>query len=343
MQKKHALDLSDLAARPLAKESLSAFLEEIQVGVEQLHGFLQSGPGGANALERTLAKLQSKPRHRRALELCAWPLFDKLSLPAEPGHPPAALRLFSLPVLVQFANPAPEVVLFPGDFLPTEKIIEALEAAGVLEPTAIVSGLTSLFSKEDLQSLGPLGLANVFFDAETSDNPQLPDPLPVVLDPEIESSRAVVLHVLLAARVPVDSPTIFALGAKWPISDLNKLVEQALLSVGIPVDHVQCLHSCTLGEASFRCAGPAIAELAAWLELGKLHYGISSAYLSLLAPGQAELVGVAGEDELLLAPTFSYVEPPSALQQAVAALCEQQELSFAGARATVLPTSEALH
>lgn len=342
-------DILKLATGPLAAKTLPKFLSEIRAGVEALHSFLTApshkSTGSAQVLlEAAIATQHSRPRYRRALELCAWPLYDKVALPPEDGQAPEVLRLFCLPVLLQFAHPAPDLVVIPSDAVPTDQLVDCLEHAKCLAEDAMVAGLTSLFSREDLQAIGPVGLASSFLAAETGDDGYLPEPLPLVFDPEIESSRAVVVHILLAARVPLAFPDIFSANPNWPLDALSVVVSDALLSAGVAVESATCLPPSTLSETLYRCTGPGMAEMDAWVRLGKQHYGLESVYLSVQAPGLAELVGVtAAQEELLLAPTLSFVEPEEALAQACAVVCNMNGVAFKGTHGTALQTSEALH
>lgn len=341
--------LGALTTRPLAAESLAEFLRGIRAGTNVLHALLTAPSARARAetlttLDAAVTALRNAPRQRKALELCAWPLFDKPALPREQGAPDQFLWLFTVPVLVQMPLPCPDVVVLPGDFLRTDLLIQALECANCLNPAAVVSGLTSLFSREDLQALGPVGLAQTFLEAESVEEPCLPEPLPLILDPEIESARVVVLHVLLAARLPVGQHHLFEPEAEWPLVELETCVLDAFAAEGIPVDRVTCLPGCSMTEAQYRCAGPAVHEIARWISLGKLHYGLATAYLSIPAPGIAELVGVTPNgEELLLAPSFAFIEPVGALSSACRELCTRAGVDFTGAYVSALPTSEALH
>lgn len=341
--------LGALTARPLAAGSLAEFLSGIRAGTESLHALLTAPTEKTRAaniatFEAAVMALRNAPRQRKALELCAWPLFDKPALPSAPGDQDHFLWLFTVPVLVQLPLPCPDLIILPGDALRTDLVIEALEKSDCLNPAAVVSGLTSLFSREDLQALGPAGLAQTFVHAEQSEYPVLPEPLPLILDPDIESSRVVVLYVLLAARLPVGQRYLFEPNATWPSAKLEELVCSALDAEGLAIEKVTCLPGCSMSETQYRCAGPAIHEISRWISLGKEHYGLASVYAHIPAPGIAELVGVTEKgEELLLAPSFSFVEPVAALSAACRELCDSAGLPFTGAYASVLQTSEALH
>jgi len=338
--------LLSLTVRPLAARAFPEFMEHVREGTQVLHQTLLAGdawtsPQGAQeALSAALVQTRSNPLRRRVLELCSWPIFDKPSLP----DTDEILRLFALPVLVQLPVSRSELLVLPGDFLRTDAVVETLERAGCLHPLAVVSGFSTLFSREDLHLHGPMGIAQYFVDAETTADPILPEPLPLVLDPDIESARSVLLYVLLAARMPPVPDALSTPGAPWPLAEIAHIVEQDLQAAGIEPERVDVFNGCSMVEALLRCAGPNVKEMERWLDLGMAHYGLSSISLVLPVEGIAELVGHTPRGaELLLAPSFSYVEPRQVLEAAIRNLCVARGLAFKGRLVGVLPTSSALH
>lgn len=333
-------------AKPLAATTLDEFLVGIRRGYDDLYGALMNTTDqqeALDALDEAFAQTRRSPRQRRILELCAWPIFDKPALPPAEASLPEFLWLFAVPVLVQLPQARDSVLMVPGDCLDMARLIETLEDSGCMNPKALVSGFSTLYSRDDLHAYGPLGIAQRFVDAETQDEVDLPLPLPIVQDPDIESGRTVTLYALLAARLPAGERVLFD-AQKWPTAQMDKVFRDGLAAGGIEHEALQSTPGCSMSEALFRCAGPGLRELESWVDLGVAHYDLKAMYVTMPVEGMAELVGVTAKgEELMLAPTFAYVEPSGELVAACERVCQSRNLPFRGMFVSAVPTSSTLH
>lgn len=333
------------AEPPLTAGSMGEFLQGLNKGHLELYEELfSSTPEMAlSALDEAFAQTRRTPRQRRVLELCAWPIFDKPSLPLQTSGLPEFLWLFAMPMLVRLKESDDPLMLVPGDCLDMEALIETVESSGCMNPKALVSGFTALYSRDDLHAYGPRGIAERFVLAESSGELDLPLPLPVVRDPDIESGRTVVLYALMAARLPAGEKKLFVKEA-WPVETLRSIYAAALKTAGIEFDELQVLDPCHMSESLLRCTDAGGAEMRSWLELGIAHYGITQAYLAVPTDGMGELIGLTKDgEELLLAPTFAFTEPTVVLNQAVESLCKDCGIGFKGLFVSAAPSSSALH
>lgn len=331
--------------------SMREFLEGLNQGLSLLSEELLSArtPQALAALDEAFAQTRRTPRHRRVLELCAWPLFDKPVVPVEGQRAPEFMWLFAMPMLVQLKQSEDPVMLVPGDCLDIEELMGVVEGSGCVNPRALVSGFTALYSRDDLHAYGPQSIARRFVLAETGSEDDYDDeavpplPLPVVRDPEIESGRTVLLFALMAARLPAGEKKLFT-DAAWPKETLRALYMDALNRAGIEFEDVQVLDPCHMSETLLRCSAAGGAEMRSWMQLGIEHYGITEAYLAVPTEGMGELVGRTAEgEELLLAPTFAFTEPSAVLSDALGSLCRDCGLTFKGLFVSAAPSSSALH
>lgn len=342
--------LLHVTSRALKTQSMKDFLLALRAGHEEIFKAIlvnTDAKAGRAAYEEAFSASRRQPRHRRVMELCAWPLFEKASVPGLLSDEDELLWLFALPVLVQFPKGPQEYVMMPGDALDLTKVLEVLEGSGCINPKAVLTGFSTLYTREDLQTYGPEALCNRFVQAEAAlegEEFSVPLPLPVMLDPEIESGRARTLLCLFAARMPVSEKKMFIPGASWPLDKLSSVLEQSLKSVDVEVEAVHAGEPCSVSELLLRCSASGVKELERWIDLGIAEYQIKSLYLTVPVDGMAELVGVTEDgEELMLAPTFSYAEPVQTLTNCCADICRERRLPFKGMFSSAAPTSSALH
>lgn len=331
---------------PLSADTLGGFLKGLRRGYEELHAVLlgQSGQAGHAALTQAFDQLRTRPRQRRMLELCAWPIFDKPQAPEIEGEGSAFLWLFCVPLLVQLPDDKQDLLSLPSDFLDTTACIELIEASKCMNPRAIVSGFSSLFTREDLHSYGPGGVAEIFVGAEKGVLDGVPQPLPIVRDPDIESSRCVQLNLWLCARLPEDEKQLFVDLERWPKLAIDSMLKDAFSKHGIPIEELESLPGSSMATSLLRCMGPGFLEMERWVDLGIQHYGLNALYLAVPVEGMAEIIGVTpGGEELMLAPTFAFVEPTQELSATLERIATARGLYFRGAHASAVQTSSALH
>jgi hypothetical protein len=334
-------------ARPLSAETLAEFLVGVRRGHEAIYRALvesSDSEAGLAALDEAFAGTRRLPRHRRILELCAWPVFEKPAMPLTEGALPEFLWLFAVPVLAQLPLQRESILMAPADLLRTAEFIDVLEDSGCLNEKAIVSGFSALYTRDDLHAFGPRSIAERFVLAEAGEDFDIPTPLPVVRDLDIESGRTVTFYVLLAARLPVGEQELFKQDVAWPREQLDLLLAQDLGRAGLQVERLESEMACSMSETLYRCLGPGLREMERWVDLGQQHYSLASVYLTLPADGMAELVGTTEQgEELLLSSTFSYVEPSAELSACCAHICKERRIPFKGMFVSAAPTSSALH
>jgi hypothetical protein len=331
----------------LSAETLAEFLVGIRGGHDTIYRALlsSSDPGaGLAALDEAFAGTRRLPHHRRILELCAWPVFEKPAVPAAPNGLPEFLWLFAVPVLVQLPLERAAVLMIPPDLLHTADFIAVLEESGCLNRKAVVSGFSALYTRDDLHESSPCRIAERFVLAEAGGDFDSPAPLPVVRDLEIESGRTVTFYVLLAARLPVGERELFMRDVAWPRERLDLLLARDMASANVFVERLESDVACSMSETLYRCTGPGLREMERWVDLAQQHYALGSVYLTRQADGMAELVGVTEQgEELLLSSTFSYVEPAAELSSCCELICKSRHLPFKGMFVSAAPTSSALH
>lgn len=334
-------------ARPLAAQSMTEFLVEIRGGYKTVYKALlgnDNPQAGLDSLDEAFTRTRRLPRHRRVLELCAWPVFEKPTMPSLGGEAPGFLWLFAVPVLVQLPLNREGLVMLPPDLLRTAEFIETLENSGCFNFKAILSGFSTLYTRDDLHAFGPRGIAERFIGAETEPDFEVPAPLPIVRDPEIESGRTVTLYALMAARLPAGENHLFQEDVAWPREAVDALLSQDFRNAGIAVEKLESDRGCSMSEALYRCLGPGLREMERWVDLGLEHYALTSLYLAIPADGMAELVGVTAQgEEFLLSSTFPYVEPSAELAASCERICKARHLPFKGMFASAVLTSSALH
>lgn len=292
-------------------------------------------------LREAFEQTKSLKRQKHILEMCSWPLLDKVALPQEYDEPQEFLWLFALPFTVQFSLQAVQKpILFEGDLVDGAQLLRILNKTGRINPEAELGMFPILVSKEDLHSYGPQNLSALFLAAETGQEYEGEEaflqPKPLTFDPEIESGRVATLFFICTARLPVGQRELLHSTNEWDSEMLSYLVKYGLQAQGFDVEQVQSLPPCSMAEALLKCTRTGVPELECVLKLAKHHYGVREVKLRFPMSGMAELSMQADEEdeELTLMPPFSFIEPPAELHAAVTRLCEEAGLPFSGAYST---------
>lgn len=346
---KHAVEnLLKLAEPSLAARTIGQFLEGLRSGFHGVHSALMTGPDrplGVDTLDAALTGAYGSLRQKQVLEMCAWPIFDKPALPICEGSIPEFLWLFSTPFIVQFKEKRTSSdVKLSGKVFDQSAMCEALYQSGRLNPNAILTGMPTLFTREALQRLGPSNLATKFIQTELGLAPEVPTPLGVFLDPEIECARVATFYALASARLPVGEKSLMSGAQEWEPAALERLILSGLTEQGYEVEVVTALPPCSMAESLLRCTNTGTLEMRSILTLAKTYYDLESITLEQPADGWAEIhANLKGDpDSILLIPTFSYVEPAVELQKSVQRCCADLDLSFNGAFAAAVPKSSML-
>lgn len=315
----------------------SAFMWGIKSGFEEL--FKQAAAQGSardkflSELEEAFESLSGANRRKRILEMCTWPILDKLTLKHEEGEAPEFLWLFATPFVVTLSeSEIRKTLLLEGDILEGAQFLNMLTASGWLNANAELGMFPIPLMREDLHAYGPYNLAMLFLSAEEGQDVSL-QPLPIKFDPDIESSRVVTLFFICAARMPVGERELIHRRATWQAGDLEKLVTYGLQSSGVSVESVRSCPPCSMAECLLRCTGAGRQELGAILELGRHHYGDREVVLRFPMEGMAELTaqGDRADEEYSLTTPFQFIEPASELQSTLESLCEEKGQKFKGA------------
>lgn len=285
-----------------------------------------------DVLDNFLAQNTHRLRLRRIAEVCAWPIFDKPSLPHEKGEQPEFLWLFALPFVVTFSQAQlSQPVFLEGEAVDANDLLACAEQAGVLNSNARLRAFSTLFRREDLHAYGPQGMARAFIEAELGGE-AVPQPLPLQLDPEMESHRTVVYYAMCAARLPLGEKQLILKSPVWSPENPAHLVKQGLLQQGLGVDHVQSLPPCSMAEALFHCTGAGLAELESNLLEARRLYGELQVLIKHPMDGFAEINALNDSgQEIMLLPSFAFFEPKQELQHCVKTLCSQHQMGYKGA------------
>lgn len=346
-----AQTLVDLTLPAMKASTAAEFMRGIKSGFDGLYEALM----GENvkkkqlliALDQAFAEHSPSLRQRRVLELCAWPIFDKPALPQRDAELPEFLWLFVLPFVVKLsAADLTEPKLLQGDVVDAKSILTRVADSGWLNSKSALSAFPTLLTREDLHLYGPKSLAATFVHAERGDDEGL-QPMPVVFDPEIESSRVVTLFLVCASRLPVGEHQLLHRQQEWDGSALGREVVSGLVNQGWAVESATSMPPCSMAEALFRCAGAGVQELGTVLDLAVEHYQSREFVLRYPMEGVAELTAISteagSEEELVLLPPFQFLEPKGELLACVHRLCKDRGLEFKGAYSVSATTSSMLH
>lgn len=329
-------EFSQALNHALVAADAQEFMESVRGGYSALYRALmvqsRERQRQLEVLDNFFADNVHRPRLRRIAEVCAWPIFDKPSLPHEAGEAPEFLWLFALPFVVTFSQAQLSAPVFlEGEAVDANDLLAFTEQAGVLNAKARLRAFSTLFRRDDLHAYGPQGLARAFIDAELGGE-SVPQPLPLQLDPELESHRTVVYFAACAARLPVGESQLILKSPVWSSENPAHLVKQGLLQQGLGVEHVQSLPPCSMAEALFHCTGPGLAELESNLLEARRLYGELQVLIKHPMDGFAEINAVTDTgQEIMLLPSFAFFEPKQELQHCVKALCQQHQLGYKGA------------
>lgn len=321
-------------------EDLKGFLGGLREGAGYLRDKLTSASAekSRDLLNAAFESLGADPRRRRILELCAWPVFDKASLPQEAAAPGDFLWLFALPFVVQLsARQLDKPLLLEQNTVDGEALLEIVETSGVMAVRDGFRCFSTLLRREDLHAYGPQNIAQAFVEGELSGEAGL-QPLPVFMDEDIESCRAFTVFVPCAMRMPVGLDKLFQSRQGWLASRAAKVVREGFERAGVAVDLVVSLPPVSFTESLFRCAGVGTVELEVNLIEARRLYGELAVTLRHPAQGYAEITALneAGE-EILVVPPFPFFEPKKALAKAVRDICVAQGLEFRGSYSLQTP------
>jgi hypothetical protein len=285
-------------------------------------------------VEKALEESRGDLRRQRTLEFCASAIYDKIPLPLEEGGFPEFLWLFAVPFTVTFAPEAlSQHLSFKSQIIDAQALIGELDAIGYCNPHGILRASTKLFKREDLQVMGPRKLARLVLQAEQTGEDRL-EPLPLMLDPELDAYRSVTMFMLVSCRLPVGTSSMFNRSVGWPAETFARVVQASMVSQGVKVESVVSHIPHTITEMHLRCNGPAVLELQANLSNSLEAYGKVEVSVRFDASGYAEIVGKlpeGGEDEhVILIPPFTYFEADSEVVRVVENMCEDLGLPFAG-------------
>lgn len=340
--------MADAVDTALTAPDVPRFLEGIQEGFSALYRHLvlntKTRKKSLQALEDAFASSRSSIRRRRILELCAWPVFDKPALPLPPtGGLPEFLWIFTVPFVVTL-TPAQLVhpLLLEGEVLPAAQLLALAERSGCLNKKAAMRTFSTLFRREDLHAYGPQNIAAIFVGAELGIN-DVPVPLPILMDEEMESFRNVTLLALCSARLPLGESSLYRPGMLWPCEEAAQVVLAGLRAQGLEVEAVKGLAPCSVAESLFHCAGSGLAELEMNLKAAQATYGDLQVILKYPMEGFAEVnafnsVGA----EISILPTFAFFEPKAALTACVRQICAAQAIGYKGTFNLSIPAGSLL-
>lgn len=323
--------LDDALLAPTGKH----FMTSVKGGYDALYRDIVADPrkrkSGLAALEKFFSQTSANLRRRRVAELCAWPIFEKPVLPTEAAELPEFLWLFAMPFLVTFsAEQLASPVMLQGEVFDANALLSAVESTDMLNPNASLRAFSTLLRRDDIHAQGPQGLASTFVHAELGGE-DAPEPLPLLMDEEVESHRTVVYFVPCAARLTVGERYLLNPNSPWCAEAAARIVQQGLEQQGLSLDKVTSLPPCTMTDALFYCWGSGMAELETNLAHARELYGELQVLIKHPMDGFAEINAMNEEgQEIVLLPAFAFVEPRSELQQCVRAICEHHNITFKG-------------
>lgn len=338
--------ISRATDQALQAQSLQDFLQGVRQGIGYLREEVGLAPGKDSPalLDEAFESLRQDMRRRRILELCAWPLYDKVAVPAQAPASKEMLGLFTLPFVVQLSSRhLGKTLLLEQNAIDPNALLEIVEGFGHDVPQDGLRCFSTLLRREDVHACGPKNISQAFVEGETSGEAGL-QPLPCFFDEEIESYRAFTVLVPCAVRMPSDATRLFESRQGWPARRAAQLMRSSLEQAGLHADLLLSLPPLSFTESLFMCSGAGLAELEVNLIEAKHLYGPLTVALKHPAPGYAEITAVddAGE-ELFIVPPFSFFEPKKALEKAVRGICAVHGLEFSGSYGWQTPSSALLH
>jgi hypothetical protein len=352
MPKKFKADVSkllQLAGPTLRASTAKEFMEGVRQGFEGVYTSLMEGadqPRTLSALKAALSASDVPIRHRKALELCVWPIFDKPMLPQNGSGVPEFLWLYSLPFVVQFSTRGAErPIQFSEDVFDMEALTQAVYQSGRLSAKAVLGGFPTLFTREDLQRQGAPTLATAAVCVSTGLGQPGLTPGGLEFDSDIECARVATFFVVGTARMPAGERTLMNPSAAWPPEGLERLILAGLTEQGFEVETVTSMAPCSMAETLLRCTSTGHLEFCKVLALAQQHYALTGVSIEHSGEGWAELhATIRGEqDAILILPAFAFVEPRDELQGCIQQCCLDLGIPFKGAFSVALPISSMLH
>lgn len=342
-----SLFLAEAVEAALAAADAPAFMQGVREGFDQLYKHLIAAPKSRkktlDALDEAFENTRADIRRRRILELCAWPIFDKPSLPTGEQSLPEFLWIFALPFVVTLkASQLERPIVLEGEVLDADQLLAIVERSECLNKNASLRAFSTLVRREDLHASGPRNIATRFIEAELG-MVEPPQPLPVIMDEEIESCRNVTLMVLCAARLTAGETSLFNRGQVWPAESVAALIKEGLLAQSVEVEAVTSLPPCSMAESLFHCSGAGLAELEYNLKEAQDTYGSLEVIIKHPMDGFAEINAMTQEGvEISLLPAFSFFEPKKELADCVRRICEKHTIGYKGAYTLSTPAPSLL-
>lgn len=330
----------------LAASDISEFMRGLKVAYGSLHEvLLQSSPGSLGSYEAALSSAAASPRSKQVLQAAAWPIFDKPGLPAEDRNLPEFLWLFAVPFLVKFKEEQLSTPVALGSVRLDDRVLTNMSnTTHRFNEKAVLTYFPTLFTREDLQKIGPVSLSTSAVQVELGLATHEVLGGDIFFDEHIESARATILYCVGIARLPIGERGLFEQSI-WPAQPFEEIIGSALSDAKLQVEKIQGFEPCSMVEALFKCSLAGYCEIKEVLLAAQLEYGVSSVTLELPTSGWAEIHGTqqGAEDEpLLLAPAFSFMEPTSELEKCVLSCCRELGLEFKGSFSVAGPTSSML-
>jgi hypothetical protein len=285
-------------------------------------------------------------KQRRLLELCLWPMYERVTLAPAAGEQAEVLWMFCVPVVVQFSQKA---TTQPNFISPTcldgHNILKTLSDSGCLNPNAALSMFPTLLSREDLHLYGPQKMASMMLAGHFSTSDaglETPVPLPLLFDEESESGRVVTLFMVVIARLPEDESSLATPRAVWPAEKIERQVWSDLVEQHLDVERVESYPLVKVTQALFRCSPEGHGEVRTMLQLAVLHNGITGVYTRFPMDGMAEIYGMGADGEpIFICPPIAVLEPAVAFSQLVKESCLELDLPYLGLQ--VVHNVSALH
>ena len=311
------------------KELLDAVSDCVQSIIDALGGSQREQ--AHIELDAAFSACNTDIRRRRLLEFCLSPIYDKPPLPSSSTTENEFLWLFAIPFVVTFSPEAlKHPVLFSNQVVDAGAILTELAETGYMNCEGSLRSTARLFKREDLQVLGPRKLAGLFVHAEMTQDDVM-EPLPLMLDPDMDAYRSVTLFMLAASRLPMGETRLYNQPDSWPAETMARVIQASLAAQDIDVESVVSLPPHSLPEMLLRFSGPAAHELRANLENAKKEYEGVQVVVRTTINGYAEINGCLPDGtEVVLIPAFSYFESNRELTGFIEQTCKELDMPFIG-------------
>lgn len=335
------------AIEPACKaRSMERFSELIKAGTTAIQGMQKSESGAISAITTVITGQGCSLRMKNIAEMCAWPLFDNPEIPCSSEGTPEYLKLFCIPVVVQFEGQALRKPLsLPDKLFDPIAFSEALSAAKYFHQNMGLLCSGTVLTRGDIQRVGPEKLSADLINESQGVGLSTRTPRTLEFNPDLECGRVATFYVVAAARANEPATSLPLMPGPGYPDAISRIILAALTEQGVAVEKVTSFPPTTMAESILRSTPSGRFELKSILDLANAEYALDGISLDVSTGTFAEIQALIKneQDNLIVAPAIEFVEPASVMIDLVKRCCIESAISFKGLDAEVAPMSATLH